>query len=36
MAAGQTSEVDAVLKQFLNDFPTVIGALAEVEAKVEE
>lgn len=35
MAGAQTSEVDAVLKQFLNDFPTVIGALAE-EAKVEE
>ncbi len=34
MAGAQTSEVDAVLKQFLNDFPTVIGALAEVEAKV--
>ncbi|CAK9025781.1 Dynein light chain roadblock-type 1 (Dynein light chain 2A [Durusdinium trenchii] len=25
MAGAQTSEVDAVLKQFLNDFPTVIG-----------
>ena len=26
MAGAQTFEVDAVLKQFLNDFPTVIGA----------
>ncbi|CAE7760418.1 DYNLRB1, partial [Symbiodinium sp. KB8] len=25
MAGAQTSEVDAVLKQFLNDFPSVIG-----------
>jgi hypothetical protein len=29
MAGAQTSEVDVVLKQFLTDFPTVIGSLVD-------
>ena len=31
MAGAQTSEVDAVLKQFLNDFPTVIGGSQDMD-----